>query len=34
MLGDDEVLWLEDRPIAEPGDASTGTAPWRRGLRG
>ena len=32
-----ELLWLEDRPdqsIAEPGDDSTGIAPWRRGLRG
>jgi len=34
VLGDDDVLWLEDRPETEPGDGSTGTAPWRRGLRG
>jgi hypothetical protein len=37
MLGDDEVLWLEDQAdhtVTEPGDGSTGTAPWRRGLRG
>jgi len=36
-LGTDELLWLEDQPddpVAEPGDGSTGTAPWRRGLRG
>jgi len=36
-LGDDEVLWLEDQPghmVTEPGDSSTGIAPWRRGLRG
>ena len=37
MLGDDEVLWLEDQPghmVAEPGDGSMRIAPWRRGLRG
>jgi hypothetical protein len=37
MLGDDEVLWLEDQPghtVTEPGDGSTGMPPWRRGLRG
>ncbi len=34
VLGDDDVLWLEDRPVTEPGDGSTGAAPWRRGLRG
>jgi hypothetical protein len=37
MLGDDEVLWLEDRPghmVTQPGDSSTRIAPWRRGLRG
>ena len=36
-LGAEELLWLEDRPdpaVTEPGDGSTGTAPWRRGLRG
>jgi len=36
-LGNEELLWLEDRPdhsVAEPGGGSTGTAPWRRGLRG
>ena len=37
MLGDDEVLWLNDGPEpteSDPADGSTGVAPWRRGLRG
>ena len=37
MLGDDEVLWLDDQPShteSKPADGSTGVAPWRRGLRG
>ena len=37
MLGDDEVLWLDDQPghtETKPADGSTGVAPWRRGLRG
>jgi hypothetical protein len=37
MLGNDEVLWLEDKAdptLPERGNGSTGTAPWRRGLRG
>jgi len=37
VLGTEELLWLEDRPdhsVPEPGDGSTGIAPWRRGLRG
>ena len=37
MLGDDDVLWLEDQPghtETGPGDGSTGIPPWRRGLRG
>jgi len=37
MLGDGEVLWLEDQPghmVTQPGDSSTRIAPWRRGLRG
>ena len=36
-LGSHELLWLEDpsrAAFAEPGDGSTGIAPWRRGLRG
>ena len=36
-LASHELLWLEDPSrgmIAEPGDGSTGIAPWRRGLRG
>ena len=37
MLGDDEVLWLDDEPgrtETKPADGSTENAPWRRGLRG
>ena len=37
MLGDGELLWLEDQrghTSAEPGDGSNETTPWRRGLRG
>ena len=37
VLGTEELLWLEDRPghsVAEPGNGSTGTEPWRQGLRG
>ena len=37
LLGTGELLWLGDPPgdmSAEPGDGSTGIAPWRRGLRG
>ena len=36
-LGDDQLLWLEDQPghtVAEPGDGSKESLPWRRGLRG
>jgi hypothetical protein len=37
MLTSDELLWLGDPSgdsFTEPGDGPTGTAPWRRGLRG
>jgi hypothetical protein len=36
-LGSHELLWLDDPSrgmFGEPGDGSTGIAPWRRGLRG
>ena len=36
-LGGDQLLWLEDQPghtVAEPGDGSKESIPWRRGLRG
>lgn len=36
-LGDGQLLWLEDQPghtVAEPGDGSKESTPWRRGLRG
>jgi hypothetical protein len=36
-LASHELLWLEDPSrgmFAEPGEGSTGIAPWRRGLRG
>jgi hypothetical protein len=37
MLGNDEVLWLDDQPShteTKPADGSRGVAPWRQGLRG
>jgi hypothetical protein len=36
LLGTGGLLWLEDSPdsLDEPGNGSTASAPWRRGLRG